>query len=76
MKVTHYFLLVVMCVVFPLQAQQTYLHCGHIFDAKKGKLKAKQTLIVEGTSIGVNFFLMIGRQNFPVKAHMEILLSL
>lgn len=51
MKVTNYFLLFVIFIVFPLQAQQTYLHCGHIFDAKKGKLKAKQTLIVEGTSI-------------------------
>ena len=32
-------------------SQQTYLHCGAIFDAPKGKLLKEQTIVVEGNKI-------------------------
>ena len=32
-------------------AQQTYLHCGTLFDAKNGKFIKEQTVIVEGDKI-------------------------
>ena len=34
-----------------VQAQQTYLHCGSLFDAQKGKILKEQTVIVEGDRI-------------------------
>lgn len=32
-------------------SQQTYLHCGAIFDAPRGKLQKEQTIVVEGNKI-------------------------
>ncbi len=32
-------------------SQQTYLHCGAIFDAPRGKLLKEQTIVVEGNKI-------------------------
>ena len=34
-----------------LQAQQTILHCGQLFDAKRGKFLKAQSIIVEGNRI-------------------------
>ena len=34
-----------------LQAQQTILHCGQLFDAKRGKFLKEQSIIVEGNRI-------------------------
>ena len=36
-----------------LQAQQTILHCGQLFDAKRGKFLKAQSIIVEGNRIKV-----------------------
>lgn len=34
-----------------IHAQQTFLHCGQIFDAQDGKLRKEQTIVVEGDRI-------------------------
>ncbi len=34
-----------------LQAQKTYLHCGHVLDIQKGKWQDRQTLVIEGNRI-------------------------
>lgn len=38
-------------VAASVQAQQTYLHCGSLFDAQKGKILKEQTVIIEGDRI-------------------------
>lgn len=48
MKKLSIFLVLATTVAF---SQQTYLHCGAIFDAPKGKLIKEQTIVVEGNKI-------------------------
>jgi imidazolonepropionase-like amidohydrolase len=48
MKKLSIFLVLATTVAF---SQQTYLHCGAIFDAPKGKLTKEQTIVVEGNKI-------------------------
>ncbi len=38
-------------VAASVQAQQTYLHCGSLFDAQKGKILKEQTVIIKGDRI-------------------------
>ena len=48
MKKLSILLLLVSSVAF---SQQIYLHCGGIFDARRGKLLKEQTIVVEGNKI-------------------------
>ena len=48
MKKLNILLLLASSVAF---SQQTYLHCGAIFDAPRGKLLKEQTIVVEGNKI-------------------------
>jgi hypothetical protein len=34
-----------------ISAQTTYLHCGEVFDAKKGKFVGPHTIVVDGDRI-------------------------
>lgn len=38
-------------VTVSLTAQQTYIHCGSLFDAKSGTFKKEMTIVVEGDKI-------------------------
>ncbi|WP_299159850.1 amidohydrolase family protein [uncultured Tenacibaculum sp.] len=48
-KISLFFLLI--CVTLFMKAQNTYVLCGKIIDTKKGTVKEKQTLVVNGNKI-------------------------